>query len=173
MSKTKVRDHGKRRQKASMKAKARAGKRGPTPPSVGGPHRRKFTDDMFPDADYLFWVAHGVNYIVSDYANGVWAPIFDGIYTGQTLDAEQIVQGVTTRFGENTEHTPQENAVLAWTVQPKSIVYVYYQEALRRLRGDDPTCDAPSLIRQPHQGVVWGVFEHLKNELVRRRAGSV
>lgn len=133
------------------------------------------------DEEYTFWLCHGANYLASDYENGRWTPVFEGIYPSEfqiVEDAptppvpapEDIAQTVILRYlSEVDDETEQDvitaKAVMAWTVMDKSVVRIYVHEARRRLLAGDPTCDVERLLRQPHQPTVWGVLQTVKTRL--------
>lgn len=119
------------------------------------------------DEEHIFWLCHGANFLASDEEQGIWEPIFDGIYNGGPVpEAEQVAQTVMNRYAKeiDSEETLSgvPRSVLAWTVTDKSAVRIYRYEAERRLREKDPECDAEALARQPHNPVVWGVMAEVK-----------
>ena len=165
----------KRQQKAAERAKTRkALPRKKIPPAATGLGRLNQMDvsqEAFSDEAWLFWVAHGVNCIVSDYDNGIWTPLFEGIYEGNLPDPEDIAQTVMDKYNVNQQEWPVEaKAALAWTVNERSITYVYYREALRRLaaaHGEDANLE--SLSREPHNPIVWAIFAYLKDKILKRK----
>jgi len=153
----------KRKEQRRVTRKARQGaarNRGRRMPDLPGFSR--FTDD-----DQRFWLAHGVNYIVSDYDNGVWQPLFPEIYDGETPSEEIIAQRVMDRFEETIKQGGYSDgqAATAWLMQTKQAVFSYRLEALKNVRVAQPEADAESLICQPHTDAVWRVFESLKRHL--------
>ena len=129
------------------------------------------SSEAFSDTDLNFWICHGVNCIVSDYDNGNWTPLFEGIYEGNLPDPEDIAQTVMDKYNVNQQEWPVEaKAALAWTVNERSITYVYYREALRRLaaaHGEDANLEA--LSREPHNPIVWAIFAYLKDKILKRK----
>jgi hypothetical protein len=118
------------------------------------------------DDDYIFWLCHGANFIVSDEESGEWCPLFEGIYEGVIPEAEAVAQTVLSRYAEeiNSEEglTGIPRSVLAWTVTEKSSVRIYKYEAERRIHEKDPEANAEAQARQPHNPVVWGVMAEVK-----------
>ena len=140
----KERARGKRKQKAALKARQRtAALKRSQPPS-----RARIIQQQFPDEDWVFWIAHGVNYLVSDYGEGIWKPLFEGIYEGHLPTPEEVARTILEKFGTETGEegmSLEGKTALAWSVQAREGIYVYYREALRRLQEKDPAADAENL----------------------------
>lgn len=125
---------------------------------------------IFPDEQYLFWLAHGVNHMVSDYEQGIWRPIFEGIYEGQLFQPAELAQTVMAQYQNLTEWPLEAKAAVAWTVTDRNVVYIYYREALRRLRTSYPEVeDLETLVKQPHQAQVWEMFKFLRDKLLHKK----
>ena len=167
----------KRRQRAGEKAKSRKAMPKKTPPPVAKSlGSMNIAPELFTDDQQLWWIAHGVNCIVSDYDKGIWTPLFEGIYATdgspiQIPAAEDIAQIIMDKYNVKDKEWPQEaKSALAWTVQDRQIVYVYYMEAMRRLtaaHGGDAEIEAMS--RQPHNPIVWALFSYLKEKILKRK----
>jgi len=119
------------------------------------------------DDEYIFWLAHGANFLVSNEEDGLWEPIFDGIYEeGRIPDEETVAQTVMGRYAEefdsDEEFTGIPHTVMGWALSEKSSVRIYKYEAERRLREHDPECDATELARQPYNPVVWELMTEIK-----------
>jgi len=171
---SKKKKHLKTKQKKALKRRRRANtkKKQANRLKVKGP-KIKVTPEMFPDKQWVFWLAHGVNYILSDYSTGTWKPLFDEIYEDKDLEPEALAKRLLGKFGEEKENwTPDAKAAVAWTIQDRSVVYVYYKAALRKLLVADPECDAKALARQPHQSTVWELFNFLKDKLLQPEEGE-
>jgi len=166
--KNKARNAQKKRQKSALKdARRRAAQK----PKPQGSKKPTVTEEMFPEEDLVFWLAHGVNYLVSDYENATWTPMFEEIYEGAKLTPEDIAKAIVDKFGESYEKWPPEGeAALAWSVQPRETVYIYFLEILRRLREKKYSREqSGKLAVSPHNGVVWGVFRMVEKEMSERR----
>ena len=128
----------------------------------------------WPAEDFLFWVAHGVNYLLSDYSTGTWSPMFEVIYESGTVPPQlsEVQKAVMARFGpDNGEWPPEGRAALAWTVQGLKPVYTFYLDAKRRvLAADDSGEDVEVLVRKPFFSPVWETFDFLKEQLATRSA---
>jgi hypothetical protein len=168
MAKNKERDQGKRRQKAALKSARRRANLAKQPKTK--PLSNLGTDQLS-DEEWVFWLAHGVNYILSDYDQGVWSPLFEGIYEGKTMTPEEIAGEVMGQYTGVKEWPATAKAALAWTVSDRTVVHIYYREALRRAlsTGVEPEV-AREQIRQPHNPVVWELFNFLQHKLLRRKA---
>ena len=119
------------------------------------------------DDEYVFWLCHGANFLASNEEEGLWEPIFEGIYNGRLPDPETVAKTVLDKYAAEMEADSEEftgipHSVLAWTLTEKSMIRVYKYEAERRLLEKDPECDAAELARQPHNPVVWGVMAEIK-----------
>lgn len=126
-----------------------------------GVHVPDITED-----EYIFWLCHGANFIISDEETGVWEPLFEDIYEGRLPAPESIATKVMDRFSAELESDEGlvgvPRSVLAWTVTEKSTIRIYKYEAEKRLKDQDPDCDAEALARQPHNPVTWGVMSDVK-----------
>ena len=119
------------------------------------------TPEMFPDDQYHFWLAHGINYILSNYEEGLWEPLFPDIYGENPTIPTEVAQVLVDKGLDNaaTGNTSRPYQVaIAWAVTPRNVVYIYYREVLRRLLISDPKCDAETMAVLPGQPVVWEVF---------------
>jgi len=174
-SKNKQKSNQKRKQKDALK---KARRRAAQKPALKT-KKPLVTEEMFPDEDLLFWLAHGVNYMLSDYDTGTWTPVFEEIYEGAKLTPEDIARRVVDKYSDSVSSWPPEaEAALAWSVQPRESVYFYFLEILRRLKKKGHSKEK---IRQlavaPHNGVVWGVFrgvfENMQEQKKKRAAGKL
>ena len=170
----------KRRQsKAAAKTKARKTmiKKTPSPTA-----KTDFLDsieigaDIFSDEDWLFWVCHGINCIISDMSVGTWTPMFDDIYGEWGAiywTPLEVTQAVMDKYNlsPGAESWPNEaKSALSWAVQDRKIVYMYYRESLRRLtaaHGGD--ADIEKMARAPHNPLVWALFDFLKGKIANRK----
>ena len=107
---------------------------------------------------------------------GVWNPIFEGIYSGNVPEPEDIAQTVMRRYAdefESDDHmTGQGAAVLTWTVSNKANVRIYKYEAERRLTEKDPEADASALARMPHNGTVWSVLDKFRSTVINAQKAA-
>jgi hypothetical protein len=174
--KDKARRHSQKKQKKVLKARDRADAvRRRKQAEVAQAASAKAKADSFSDEDYLFWLTHGVNYLVSNYEQGTWTPLFPSIYENPPVmpEPEDVARGIMEKFNAGGPEWPLEGkAALAWAVTDKNVVYVYYRETVRRLRTNDPTCDPEAVCRTAFNGVIWQVFGFLKEKLLNRKHGG-
>ncbi len=167
-TKNKALIHNKRRQKAAMKAKLRVNR--PRPKyHVSDASVAAMAAELFPDDQWVFWAAHGVNFLLSDYTEGVWTPMFEGIYDGAVVTPNDIAHALVTRYGADNEGWPPEGkAALAWVAQSREVGFIYKTECIKRLqaKGDK---DAETTARLPRNGTVWEVFSELKTKLAQKK----
>lgn len=123
------------------------------------------------DEDYVFWLCHGANFIASSEEDGIWTPLFEGIYGGKVPEPEKVAQVVMNHYAEQIESEDPlggvPRSVLAWTLSAKNVVRIYKFEAERRLRETNTECDAVGLARQPHNPVVWGMMAEIKKRTLQ------
>lgn len=116
------------------------------------------------DTEYAFWLAHGLNCLLSDYDEGLWTPLLE-VYDGKgCLTPGEIRAKVFAHFGfpgREQEVSNREKVVLAWTVQGKEVVWAYRFEAHHRIQQASPDGDAPTLAKSPANGTVWRMFHDL------------
>jgi hypothetical protein len=171
-----TKEAAKRRQaKEAMKAKARKAKAMPkkTPPPVAKPSlldALKVDTDTFTDDQLVFWICHGINFLVSGYEAGTWTPMFEGIYApGNPVPTrESITQAIIDKYNDHPDSWPQEGkAALAWAMSERKIVFMYYMESMRRLTaafGGD--ADIEGMAKSPHNVLVWALFSYLKDKIM-------
>jgi len=167
MSKKKGNENEKRKQKTALK---KARRRASQKPVQKKKKKAFITEEMFPEEDLLFWLAHGVNYILFDYDNGIWTPLFEEIYEGSKPTPEHIARTIVDKYGNSPKAWPQKaEAALAWSVQPRESVYMYFVEVLRRLGRKHDKNKAAQLACSPHNGIVWGVFKMIQDEMAQKK----
>lgn len=143
----------------------------PTKVSLQKPeHVLQITTHTFPEVTFQFWLAHGVNYLLSDYEKNIWTPMFESIYQGKLLTPTEINRKLMERFSDMHAWTLSARAALAWTVTDRAVIYVYYKETLRRAQSYYQDDDVDSRIREPQNVIVWSVFNLLKNKLSRGKS---
>ena len=122
---------------------------------------------LFSDEEHAFWIAHGINYILSDWKNGSWTPMFPDIYDGTPVPLNQIAQTLVNSFTrEGSPDWPTEAKVaLAWAATTREVVYIYSLETQRRLKAKDPTVDASIVCKQPHNPIIWEVMNWMASQV--------
>lgn len=127
---------------------------------------------FFPsEREMNFWRAHGVNYILSDYDEAIWKPMFS-IYDGGAMpDLNSVAKDVMDMFGPDSGNWPPEGrAALGWAISPGQVLAVYYMEAKRRILEKHPDETIEDYLHAPHNPVVWELFNYLKTELASKTA---
>jgi len=178
MAKQKAQANTKRKQKAAAKAKARDKKNRQTKHALKTSRREALkakqnwpSEKEFSKDEHLFWIQHGVNYLLSDFEEGIWKPLFPTIYEGKLLPPEEIAQAIMT----STEGDDMINA-MAWSAHSRRVVYTVRQQCIARLRSDrgseaeDLSLDQlKERVRKPHAPSVWDVFDELGTSLTQKR----
>ena len=115
------------------------------------------------DEEYLFWLCHGINFLMSNDEEGIWDPMFDGIYEGQIPSEEQIVEKITKVFDLESEEplTTVGQAVVGWSVSERNTIRIFKFEAERRIREKFPELDAAEEAAKPHNPVVWSLLSQV------------
>lgn len=171
MGKNKARKYQKKKQTAALKAARRANAfRKKTPKSK---RRREITADQFPDEDLLFWVCHGINFIVSDYGRGVWEPLFEGIYDGKLPEPETVAKTIMEKYGQDEEiFALIGQAAMSWSLLGRTPIYAYMKAAEKKVLDKDPDCDATTKAREPSNPQVWDLFNTVKQTVIRKQKAA-
>lgn len=170
MSKQDKVERKRRRQAKALKRRHERKAAAPNPVVTTKSSMKKFKGALagfnrFTDDDYMFWIAHGCNYLASDYEEGIWNPLFDEIYEGKLPTVEGLTQTILTRFGGDAADMPTEGKhVLSWTVQDKELVYLVSREAARAAKKADRSVNGRQAARLPKQSAVWEMFEGIRAE---------
>jgi len=164
----------KRKQKAAAKKKQRDKKRAALRKGQSSSKPKGLPEidaDVFPQEDLVFWLAHGVNYLVSDLSEGLWDPLFEGIYDDPPRfpDPEEIAGAVMAKYQGHKEWPSEGKAALAWSVHDRSVVYIYSREAYRRIQASTPDLDPMIHAKKPANTTIWKMFEYLKTKILNRR----
>jgi len=156
MSKNKVKKQRaaqRKRQRRALKTTRRVA----TPPKSETFH---LSQEEWPDHQQDFWLANGVNYLLSDYEAGTWTPLFPDIYQEEPKvpNTETLLRQVLSLV-ENDEATPRQNSAIAWTMQGRGLVWSFAMKASRAVH---EAGDAEGKgLTAPHNPHVWGVFQRL------------
>lgn len=125
--------------------------------------------DEYKDSHHAWWLLHGANCILSDYQQGLWAPIFEGIYSDDAVlpDFDSAFDRVMGLFwGQDSGWVGSGQAAAAWLIQKPESLYLYYLSALRQLGEDFPGQDPEVLIRKPHNPTVWKILHLIKIQIL-------
>ena len=154
-----------KRRLAKRKARQEAvRKRKPAP--RGEPGLRGFIQSGVLDR----WLAHGANFLSSDYDKGEWNPLFEEVYKGEGVTPEAIQKRVLTHFWIEEEKTISDRGALvgAWATLQPAVAYYFYRRTLDLLAeaGEE---NPQETVWSPHHGIVW---EHLHGLGLEMLAGS-
>ena len=155
--KNKARNAAKNRQRRALKKTRRRKGKKRKPPA---PTPSVIPKGAFPDDERAFWIAHGVNFLHSNFDEGVWNPLFPEVYEGKPIDMDRISNRLVAFVGGAEELTPEQQVVLGYAFQDRLAQYAFKLEAERRLQEKGDT-EPEVTARLPHQPVVWELFHML------------
>ena len=112
-----------------------------------GPALERFVSS----GQYLFWLAHGTNYLASDLESTLWRQVFDVYSNGLLPSKETIQREVRCRFEEGTP-------VRWWCEQKPRFVFGVFEEAQRKIKEE-------ASLKGPHNEAVWEVFEGVRERV--------
>lgn len=126
-----------------------------TPPAQPGPME---------DVASRWFVLHGLNYLASDYANGVWSPLVD-IYS-EDLRPDQVptlqdvfVQVADKQFDDQTQNwTPLGKLLAAWLMVPPETMRGIRMALLEHIAQQDTVEQVAEQVVKPHNPAVWAFF---------------
>ena len=123
--------------------------------SLPSSERNKFLN--WEQSEYRWWLAHGANFLVSDYENGEWNPIFD-IYAGQDAPTpQQMLSKIYDVFGPEDRNGL---ASAAWIVLDSPVIYGYTREIIKQA---GKKVDMPEVeVKKPYNGILW---EYLTDQI--------
>lgn len=111
-----------------------------------------------------WWVANAINYLASDYDEGIWSPVFPEIYEAEH---EITIEKIKTYLGEhfNAEDntwTIEGRRAVGMVMSPVEAVFAFAQKCVVDAQAEEldpkaPKCDP-----------VWKIFNIVKQELDSR-----
>lgn len=107
-----------------------------------------------------FWACHGMNFINSNYEEGVWDPVFEQIYDGGLPDPADVEVYVYQHIDpEHPKFTRVGRTLMGYWFSGVAGIYGVAKkaEAVADLAGEDP--------REPACGSVWKLFNDLLGEM--------
>ena len=108
-----------------------------------------------------WWVANGLNYLASDYDEGIWSPVFPEIYDDDfEITVELIKNYLNQHFNaEDNTWTTEGRRAIGIVMSPVQAVYTLAQKCISEARAAevDPTT--------PKCEPVWKVFNIMKQEM--------
>jgi len=156
-----------RRQKTAARAKRNKAYVSPSPRKV---QAAPAADPIEAYKDRWF-VAHGLNYLASDYTAGTWTPLFD-IY-GEDLEFEKIPTTSQAFYAVIAKHyntetkdwTPEGKLLAAWLMVAPETMRGIRMALLRHMTVEDNVEAAADELVKPHHPRVWEFF----HEQIRSR----
>lgn len=153
MGKNKKRAAGKKRQQRALKSRRRR------KAHRVRPKQARLPAGAFPEQERVFWIAHGVNFLHSDWDQAIWNPMFPEAYTSpENLSFDLISERLVPIAEVAIEKmSGAQRAVLGYAFQEEVAHYAFKKEAERRLEEkgvEDPVSSA----KLPHQSTVWQLF---------------
>lgn len=133
--------------------------------------RVKKAKPLMQPQEYVFWVMHGINFLVSNYDEGIWDPLFPEIYEGVLPSAETVAQRILHRFKDKKDD-PREGLSIGWSVQPISTIHIYYLASVKAARVANPEsspAEVLELAKKPMSPYTWKIFNLLGIELARKK----
>ena len=116
---------------------------------------------------YMFWIAHGLNMLASDYDEGTWTPPFPEIYDeGFEIDEDRISAYLIRHYDkENNTWTSEGRQAVGWANSTVSNIYAVQQKCVAEAikNGLDP--EAPAC------PPVWRVFS-IMSEQIHKKMGD-
>lgn len=114
--------------------------------------------------EYLYWLAHGLNMLSSDYKEGTWTPVFPDIYEeGHQVTEDQISSYLIKHFNKDDKTWTEEGRrAVGWANSPITNIYAVVQKctAEAQKNGADP--------KSPACGPVWRLFGIMRDEIQNR-----
>lgn len=113
--------------------------------------------------EYLFWIGHGLNMLASNYAEGLWEPVFPDIYTGRDLSEEEIGVYLKKHFNDaDKTWTAEGRRAVGWALSPASNIYAIQQKAVAEAKQNDVDPKSAAC------GPVWRIFQFMSEEMEKR-----
>lgn len=126
------------------------------PPEV----MKAVTDFQQDPMGFGFWACHGINFINSNYDEGVWDPVFEQIYEGSLPDPADVEVYVYQHIDpEHPQFTKVGRTLMGYWFSGIMGIYGVAKKAEQaaELAGEDP--------REPACGSVWKLFNELNAEM--------
>ena len=108
---------------------------------------------MFSDQEHLFWIAHGVNFLMSDYDEGAWKPLFPEAYDPAATLSFEFLADRLKPLSELQSMTPNQKAALAYAFQNRTAHFGFKLGAERAVAKTEG-----SSAKDPHQPLVWEMY---------------
>jgi hypothetical protein len=130
--------------------------------------RKKRADSLehFVSSEYEFWLLHGMNFLTSNYAEGVWSPLFPDIYeTGfDSLDRTTIMKRLSESHLDPETNRLSETGTrcFAWVaLKPKEMWELVFR--IRRSQTHELRDKSWIESRKPANPSVWSLIYEAMN----------
>ena len=108
---------------------------------------------LFSEDEHLFWIAHGVNFLMSDYDEGSWSPLFPEAYDPAATLSFEFLADRLKPLSELESMTPNQKAALAYAFQNRTAHYAFKLGAERAVKDKEGVS-----AKDPHQPFVWEMY---------------
>ena len=114
--------------------------------------------------DYLFWIAHGLNMLASDYNEGQWTPVFPELYEdGFEITEDQLSKYIVGEYDKDSNTWTEEGrAAVGWANSTVMNVYSVQQKCIAEAEKNNVDPKTPAC------GPVWRVFGIMRDEIQKR-----
>lgn len=131
-------------------------------PKTYGPKTLAAFESNQSGVGYDFWRAHGVNYLASDYEEGLWSPLFPEIYQGSVIRSDILFRRILSHLLDDTGRLTEKGlkCILWVSFKPEELHKMVYrvQRYANIHKGES---------RQPSDPHVW-TFMTLTGNLMRK-----
>ena len=110
--------------------------------------------------NYIFWKAHGCNYLLSDYKQGIWNPLFPEVYENKTINDIEVIERIGTRYQKGNSVSQDAKPALIWALTTPNNLW----KLVREIKRGVPVSD----LRKPYRAKVWKSFDSIKETLRSR-----
>lgn len=118
-------------------------------------------DAIFPEPEYRFWLAHGANYLASDYHNGNWTPLFPELYTGRLYEPEELVQKTLAHFETHGDEAGAQKRIVAWLLTERHLIWGFKAGMAHRILNANLDGDPVEILQRPRVGILWEGFSQV------------
>lgn len=122
---------------------------------------RILVEEFVESKGFLFWLAHGCNYLNSSLEEGVWDAPFNSIYIGSLYTRNQILSYLYQMFfsDEKDRWLGNGEAMAGWaSLSPEYMVGIV--QSIKERAGDKS--------EEPHDETVWAVFEDIRTTVLEQ-----
>lgn len=117
-----------------------------------------------PQTGYEYWFAHGANFLLSSYSEGLWTPLYPEVYEGKTLTRSEFFRRLIDRHYDSTSRklSPEGTRTVIWcSLKPKEMFAL-----VGRARGFSWKADLDP--RTPANPQVWSFLDSVMKEFSAR-----